>query len=87
MEDKKSSSTLSKIIVGVAITVISAIILASLGLGGGGNPTPNPNPPPQVEMGGWCCDTWGNRRCQLVSPVQVGSSCFCPGQGNGIVCK
>lgn len=33
-----------------------------------------------------CCDAFGNRRCVLVSPVVIGSSCFCIGQGSGISC-
>ncbi len=88
----KSESVFSKIFVGVAIAVISAVILSNMGLGGG-NDGPITNPPqreqvqPKVEKGGWCCDTWGNKRCQLVSALDVGSSCFCPGQGYGLVCK
>ena len=85
---------LNKIIVGVATAVITAIVLYYLGFGPGPNPSPDPYQPPtpqnvspQQEMGGWCCDVWGNRRCQLVSPVALGSSCFCPGQGSGSVCK
>lgn len=34
----------------------------------------------------FCCDIYGNRRCPLVSPMVIGSQCFCPGQGEGISC-
>jgi hypothetical protein len=40
--------------------------------------------PPQVAM--FCCDVTGLRRCQLVAPAVIGSSCFCIGQGAGISC-
>jgi hypothetical protein len=33
-----------------------------------------------------CCDLWGNRRCQLISPVAAGSLCFCMFQGTGTAC-
>jgi hypothetical protein len=33
-----------------------------------------------------CCDMTGMQRCPLVSPVQVGSPCFCPFQGTGLSC-
>lgn len=33
-----------------------------------------------------CCDLDGVQRCPLVSPVLVGSGCFCPFQGTGISC-
>lgn len=84
-----SESMLSKIIVGVAVAVITAVILSFMGLGGNNNvrSDPQPTPPPDTEMAEWCCDTWDNKRCQLVSPVPVGSSCFCPGQGYGYACK
>ncbi|MEZ4700960.1 MAG: hypothetical protein R2834_11560 [Rhodothermales bacterium] len=34
----------------------------------------------------FCCDMYGNRRCQLVAPVQAGSACFCLFQGTGTAC-
>ena len=43
--------------------------------------------PPAPQMGYYCCDQFGNRRCQLVQPLPVGSSCFCFGQGYGYVCQ
>lgn len=33
-----------------------------------------------------CCDINGLQRCPLVSPVPVGTPCFCPYQGTGISC-
>jgi len=33
-----------------------------------------------------CCDLDGVQRCPLVSPVLIGSGCFCPFQGTGISC-
>ncbi len=41
--------------------------------------------PPLVLVNN-CCDTGGSRRCPLVSPLAMGSSCFCPEQGDGISC-
>ena len=35
----------------------------------------------------FCCDGFGNRRCQLYQPVPVGSPCFCIGQGYGVACQ
>lgn len=43
--------------------------------------------PPAPQMGYYCCDQLGNRRCQLVQPMPIGSSCFCFGQGYGYVCQ
>jgi len=43
--------------------------------------------PPAPQMGYYCCDQFGNRRCRLVQPMPVGSSCFCFGQGYGYVCQ
>lgn len=42
---------------------------------------------PAAAMGVFCCDAFGNRRCQLVEPMPLGSSCFCIGQGWGVVCQ
>ena len=63
-------------------------------------PAPQPSQPSYPESSPWpaqqypqqpvaaifCCDMWGNRRCQLVAPVAAGTSCFCPGQGYGVSC-
>jgi len=43
--------------------------------------------PPPPQMGYYCCDQFGNRRCQLVQSMPFGSSCFCYGQGYGYVCQ
>lgn len=45
-----------------------------------------PPPSPSVELGGYCCDLYGNRRCVLATPGPLGGSCFCPAQGQGIAC-
>ena len=37
------------------------------------------------EMGNYCYDALGNRRCQLLEPAPIGSLCFCPGIGTGVV--
>ena len=50
------------------------------------SPWPAQQYPQQPVLASFCCDMWGNRRCQLVSPVAVGDGCFCPGQGYGIAC-
>ncbi|MBF0224797.1 MAG: hypothetical protein HQK76_05005 [Desulfobacterales bacterium] len=50
-------------------------------------PNPAPNTPSYQPMGNFCCDIWGNKRCQLVQPVPVGTSCFCVGQGWGYACE
>ena len=43
---------------------------------------------PSVQMGNFCCDVFGNRRCNLIVPTPIGSSCFCYGQqGYGVVCQ
>lgn len=43
--------------------------------------------PQDQQTGMWCCDTFGNRRCGGNISLPLGSSCFCPGQGFGIVCE
>jgi len=43
---------------------------------------PRPATPSQL----YCCDVYGIARCPMVLPGQVGTSCFCPGQGWGIIC-
>ncbi len=49
---------------------------------------PASSPPASTsQMGGFCCDQFGNRRCALVQPVPLGSPCFCPGQGYGYTCN
>ncbi|MEO0896216.1 MAG: hypothetical protein AAFY71_07460 [Bacteroidota bacterium] len=93
----RSEGMLSKIIVGVAVTVISTIILAQIGFGEdeGGNSYNSSTPQtqrqntytPSRDLATWCCDNWGNRRCQLATPVAPGTSCFCPMQGYGVACK
>ncbi len=45
---------------------------------------PGPSTP---QMGSFCCDQFGNRRCGLVQPFPLGSSCFCFGQGYGYTCQ
>ncbi len=40
-------------------------------------------PPP--AMGYFCYDSFGNRRCQLITPQPIGAPCWCPGQGAGVV--
>ena len=37
------------------------------------------------EMGNYCYDFNGNRRCRLDAPAPIGSPCFCRGQGTGVV--
>jgi hypothetical protein len=42
------------------------------------------DPPSQA----WCCDGYGNSRCPIVSgSTTIGSPCFCPGQGYGVICR
>ncbi len=43
--------------------------------------------PPTPQMGTFCCDQFGNRRCVLVQPFPLGAPCFCPGQGYGYTCQ
>lgn len=50
------------------------------------SPWPTQQYPQQPVLAMFCCDMWGNRRCQLVAPVAVGEGCFCPGQGYGVAC-
>lgn len=45
-----------------------------------------PNVKAQPVYGSYCCDGNSIRRCVLVNPLPVYSSCFCVGQGNGWVC-
>lgn len=41
----------------------------------------------QVVYSNYCCDGLGNHRCVMNNgPFPVGSSCFCYGQGGGVVC-
>ncbi|MFL0995620.1 hypothetical protein ACJO1Z_22790 [Vibrio parahaemolyticus] len=41
----------------------------------------------QIEYGGYCCDFFGYRRCELIVEGRIGYQCFCAGQGNGIICR
>jgi len=44
--------------------------------------------PPVQQRIPMCCDAWGNRRCTIVTGVaNIGSPCFCYGQGSGITCQ
>jgi hypothetical protein len=44
-----------------------------------------PAPPPRQAF---CCDGYGNSRCPIVAgSTQIGSACFCPGQGYGVICR
>lgn len=41
----------------------------------------------QVVYSNYCCDGYGNHRCVMANgPFPIGSSCFCNGQGYGVVC-
>jgi hypothetical protein len=40
---------------------------------------------PGPQVGYFCYDMYGNRRCQLAAPQPVGTQCWCPGQGPGVV--
>jgi len=40
---------------------------------------------PKVVLGYHCYDLWNNPRCVLLAPAVIGTSCFCPYQGYGIV--
>jgi len=51
------------------------------------SPPQAPQVPATPQMGYFCCDQFGNRRCQLVQPVPLGTPCFCPGQGWGYACE
>jgi hypothetical protein len=83
------------------LALITAFLSALGGVGvmlnqcsGGNNVPSNPDTPPvppvrnyqTPQAANFCCDVFGNRRCQLVRPVVIGSQCFCPGQGGGISC-
>ena len=36
----------------------------------------------------YCCDMFGNSRCVVaIGPNPIGGSCFCPGQGYGVICR
>ncbi|MEO0468332.1 MAG: hypothetical protein AAF206_01830 [Bacteroidota bacterium] len=79
---------MNKVIVGVLVSVISAVIIAYLGLNRTSPPVPTPSSTSTVKMGEWCCDAWGNKRCQLVSGAPVGNSCYCYGiVGAGTICQ
>ncbi len=43
-------------------------------------------PYPATSSQLYCCDVFGIARCPMVTPGLVGTSCFCPGQGWGIIC-
>ncbi|HVP31529.1 MAG TPA: hypothetical protein VMW35_20465 [Myxococcota bacterium] len=45
-----------------------------------------PPPAQSAPLAYHCCDLSGMPRCPLVSPVMLGSGCFCPFQGTGIAC-
>jgi hypothetical protein len=43
---------------------------------------------PGPSGGHQCCDAFGNARCSISNgPLPMGSSCFCYGQGYGLICK
>jgi hypothetical protein len=52
------------------------------------DPDPADSPgqmPPRQAM---CCDAAGFSRCQIGSgSTAIGTMCFCPGQGYGIICR
>ena len=78
---------MSKIIVGVAVAVISAIIISNLGLNQNQDTySPPPENPPSNEAN-WCCDAY-RKVCRLDYPVEVGTPCVCYGvYGTGIACQ
>jgi hypothetical protein len=46
---------------------------------------PQQSQPPRQAM---CCDAYGNSRCPIVAgSTQIGSQCFCPAQGYGMICR
>jgi hypothetical protein len=46
---------------------------------------PAPAPPPRQA---YCCDGYGNSRCPIVvGGTDIGTPCFCPGQGYGQICR
>lgn len=50
-----------------------------------GSTTQQPQQPLRQAM---CCDVFGNSRCPIVAgSTQLGSQCFCPGQGSGLICR
>ena len=50
-----------------------------------GSTTPQQQQPPRQAI---CCDVYGNGRCPIVAgSTQLGSQCFCPGQGYGQICR
>jgi len=53
---------------------------------GPGDRAKTPTPSAQ-QMGSFCCDQFGNRRCAIVQPFPLGAPCFCPGQGHGYTCQ
>jgi len=59
----------------------------------GNNPPQENNAPPSQQNPRsatpsqlYCCDVNGIARCPMALPGHVGASCFCPGQGWGIIC-
>jgi hypothetical protein len=57
-------------------------------------PTQRDNPRSNVpnesgqQLGLYCCDGFGNRRCIVsYNPGPVGSQCLCPNQGYGYMCR
>lgn len=43
---------------------------------------------PAIPRQAHCCDGFGNSRCPIVAgTTRLGASCFCPGQGYGVICR
>jgi len=46
---------------------------------------PEVTTPPAQAM---CCDAYGYSRCPIVAgSTEIGTTCFCPGQGYGVICR
>jgi hypothetical protein len=48
-------------------------------------PAETPKKQPKILYGNHCYDLGNNPRCPLIVPLPIGTSCFCPYQGYGIV--
>lgn len=56
------------------------------------DPTPAQTPPqalpPAPPRQAMCCDAGGYSRCPvLYGDTTIGTACFCPGQGYGVICR
>jgi len=65
---------MKKLVVSLFVAIIVAIVAA-----------PERSADAQPVFVGYCCDSWGARRC-FINPTPLGNQCYCYGLGWGWAC-